>query len=70
MKRENEREENKGREGRKKKRKGGGGKERKKSSTAGLEPATFHSTANCLQLPPEVELHINRHISRISIAMN
>ena len=28
-----------------------------KSSTAGLEPATFHSTANRLQLPPEVELH-------------
>ena len=30
----------------------GGKKEREKSSTAGLEPATFHSTANRLQLPP------------------
>ena len=42
---------------RKKERRGGkkerGKKEkekRKKSSTAGLEPATFHSTANCLEL--------------------
>ena len=38
-----------------------GGKNKKKgggeSSTAGLEPVTFHSTANCLQLLPEVELH-------------
>ena len=41
---------------RKKERRGGkkkGGKKKwraqKKSSTAGLEPATFHSTANCLE---------------------
>ena len=40
----------KGREGRKR---GKGEKERgEKSSTAGLEPATFHSAANHLWLPP------------------
>ena len=52
MKGENERGEKKGKEGRKKRK---GGKERGKKSTAGLEPVIFHSTANCLQLPPEVE---------------
>ena len=35
------------------KKKGGKNGEQKKSSTAGLEPTTFHSTANCLELPPE-----------------
>ena len=85
MKGENERKEKKGKEGRKK---GKGKKERgerkgekrergekrrgKKNSTAGLEPTTFHSTANCLQLPPEVELHartnvLNRHIPYFSL---
>ena len=48
---EEKKERGKKREG--KKRKG----EEKNSSTAGLEPATFHSTANCLQLPPEVKSH-------------
>ena len=47
--------EKKGKEGRKK---GEGEKkkkrerEKKQSSTAGLEPTTFHSTANCLWLQP------------------
>ena len=48
--------EKKGKEGRKKgegkERKGERKKTNKQSSTAGLEPATFHSTANCLWLPP------------------
>ena len=73
MKGENERGEKKGKEGRKiteRGKKERGKKERKKSSTAGLEPATFHSTANCLQLPPEVDLHARTYISRISIVMN
>ena len=38
--------EKKGKEGRKKEREKR--REKKQSSTAGLEPATFHSTANCL----------------------
>ena len=57
MKGEKEGEEKKGKEGRKR---GKGEKERGKkkerkqqqSSTAGLEPATFHSAANRLWLPP------------------
>ena len=61
MKGKNERGEKKGKEGRKKrkegKKRGGNEKERNKTSTAGLELTTFHSIANCLQLPPEVELH-------------
>ena len=57
MKGEKEGGEKKGKEGRKKgKGKKGEGKkgerEKKQSSTAGLEPATFHSTANCLWLLP------------------
>ena len=54
---------------------GGGGEERGKKrggkiSTAGLEPATFHSTANCLQLPPEVESARSNVLNRrISIVM-
>ena len=64
MKGKTEREEKKGKE-RRTKRRGGKKrgkityqekKERKNSSTAGLEPMTFLSTANCLQLLPEVEL--------------
>ena len=55
--------------GEKKRKKRGGkkGKERKKKagSTAGSEPATFHSTANCLQLPPRGRIArmnvLNRH---------
>ena len=62
MKGKNERGEKKERRGGKKERgekELEGKKERrgKKSSIAGLKPATFHSTGNCLQLPPEVELH-------------
>ena len=54
--------ERKKRKGGEEKRKGGKkrGKKRKgeeKNSTAGLEHTTFHSTANCLQLPPEVDEH-------------
>ena len=49
-----------GREGRKRgkgekergKKKRKGEREKKQSSTAGLEPATFHSVANPLWLPP------------------
>ena len=52
MKGKKEEGEIKGKEGRKRK----GGKkekrEKKQSSTAGIEPATFHSTTNCLWLPP------------------
>ena len=65
MKGKNERGGKKGKEERKKGKgeKRGEKKKRRriKSSTAGLEPATFHSTTNCLQLPPEVELHTWRY---------
>ena len=56
MKGERKKERRGGKKEREKKR-GEKKKKRGKNSTAGLEPATFHSTANCLHLPPEVELH-------------
>ena len=53
MKGKKEGEEKKGKVGRKKERKKKRKRERKiKSSTARLEPATFHSVANRLWLPP------------------
>ena len=48
MKGQKEGGERRGKKGKVKKRR----EREKKSSTAGLEPVTFHSTANCLWLPP------------------
>ena len=67
--------EKKGKEGRKKE-EGKKEKEREKkkqSSTAGLEPVTFHSRANCLWLPPGGRIahtyYTDMYISQISILM-
>ena len=68
--------EKRGKEGRKKgEEKKEKERERKKaqSFTAGLKPATFHSTTNCLWLPPRGRIThtyvLYMYISQISILM-